>query len=208
MLHPIYIKSNLPEGQSGKWTVKRFTVPDLTPQQRQADQRPDWAKSSPGVYTCLQRGQQVFMTDLYDEWWTQKVAFDQALRRGGAILTTGLGLGMIVESLLRTPGCPVDTITVIEQSADVIRLVAPYLKGWYGDRLHIINANAFTWTPPSGSHYSVIWHDIWPNPADPVAESEMRQLYAHFQPYCDWQGSWAQEFERMNELAQGQLVMG
>ena len=42
-----------------------------------------------------------FMTDLYEEWWTQKNAIDEACRRGGHLLVTGLGLGMIVEAIVK-----------------------------------------------------------------------------------------------------------
>ncbi len=195
---PVYIKSDLPEGQSGDWVLERFFVPEITPEQQQADCRPDWAKSPPGVYTRLRQFHEDFMTDLFDEWSTQKIAMEQALERGGSVLTTGLGLGMLVESILRTPGCSVEKITVIEQSPDVIRLVAPHLQAKYGERLEIINADAFCWQIPSNHKFSVVWHDIWPNPAAPQVAAEMTQLHQHYQKHCEWQGCWAREFQTMS----------
>ena len=197
MINPPYIKSDLPEGRAGDWVLERFTVPDLTTQQQKMDTRPDWAKSDSGSYTHLRRHHETFMTDLYDEWCTQKIAMEEALQRGGTVLITGLGLGMIVESIFNTPGCAVTHITVIEKSADVIQLVAPHLAEKYGDRLHIIHADAFTWEPSPQAHFTVGWHDIWPNPFAPETEPDMQRLQRHYQNYCDWQGSWAREFQRM-----------
>jgi len=73
------------------------------------------------------------MTDLYDEWWTQRSAIDQARERGGDVLITGLGLGLVVASILEPPGGRVKRVLVIERSADVIGLVAHQLESrWNG----------------------------------------------------------------------------
>ncbi len=194
---PVYIKSDLPEGQSGDWILEKFTVPEITPEQQQADNRPDWVKSPPGVYTRLRQVYEIFMADVMGEWATQKVAMEQALERGGSVLTTGLGLGMIVESILSTPGSSVEKITVIEQSPDVIRLVAPHLKAKYGERLEVINADAFSWEIPLNAKFSVVWHDICPNSKAPQVAGEMEQLLQHYQNHCEWQGCWAQEYQTM-----------
>lgn len=188
-----YSKSDLPEGKSGDWTLERFDVPPV-PFDPALDIRPDWAKTPPGRYTRLRRRNEAFMTDTAHEWWTQKSAIDEARRRGGRILITGLGLGMIVEAILNDPDCHVEKITVVELSPDVIRLVAPHLMARYSDRLEIINGDAFTWQPPDGVHYSVIWHDIWPNPHDPQNLPEIERLHARFQDLCDWQSSWTMPY--------------
>lgn len=133
------------------------------------------------------------MTDTYPEWWTQKEPVEEACRRGGRVLVTGLGLGVIVESMLRTPGSRVRHITVVEASSDVIRLIGPHLGARYGDRLEIVHASAFDWTPPKGSHYDVIWHDIWPSPYEPGNLPEMERLEEIYGRYCDWQGFWGRD---------------
>lgn len=130
------------------------------------------------------------MTDMFDEWWTQRVAIDESRRRGGRILITGLGLGLVVEEILSDGGDNLQSITVVEQSADVIRLVGPHLLSRYPGRLEIVCADAFTWTPPHGVHYSVVWHDIWPNPLDARCAEEIGRLESRYAPWCDWQGSW------------------
>lgn len=149
-------------------------------------------KSPPGLYTRLRHGDwEVFMTDLYDEWWTQLPFIEEARRRGGPILITGLGLGLIVEDILGKPGAPADTqLIVLEQSADVISLVAPHLLARYPRGLAIVQGDAFTWAPPAGAHYSMVWHDIWPDPQDPKCAAEIAQLEARFAPFTDWQQSW------------------
>ena len=63
---PEYFKSELPEGRSGGWQIEKFVVGEPGPD----DGRPDWFRAPPGTYTRLKHGQTVFMTDLYDEWWT------------------------------------------------------------------------------------------------------------------------------------------
>jgi hypothetical protein len=161
---------------------------------READARPDCFKFRPGVYRSLRRGPEQFMTDLYDEWWTQRLAIEESARRGGEILITGLGLGLVVESIFRLPGSPVRHATIVEQSADVISLVAPHLQAKYPGRIEVVHADAFAWTPPTGRRFSIGWHDIWPNPWASECADEMGYLESRYRPWCDWQGSWAREY--------------
>ncbi len=132
------------------------------------------------------------MTDLYEEWWSQREAITEGLQRGGHILISGLGLGMIIECLLRPETSPVERITVLEQSADVITLVAPHLQARYGERLEILHTSVFEWAPPAAAHYSVTWHDIWPKP-DAAYRHEITVLESKFARCSDWQGTWTQE---------------
>jgi spermidine synthase len=130
------------------------------------------------------------MTDMIDEWWTQLAAIEEARVRGGCILVTGLGLGLVAEAIFAAPVTAVERLTIVERSDDVIRLVAPTLLERYPDRLEIIVGDAFTWTPPAGMHYSVVWHDIWPNARDSACREEIERLKARYAPWCDWQGAW------------------
>ena len=134
------------------------------------------------------------MTDLYDEWWTQRVAIVEACRRGGSLLITGLGLGLVVESILGAGKGRVREITVLEQSADVIRLIAPHLLARYPGRLRVEQADAYSWQPPSGSRFDLVWHDIWPNPYAAEVEDQMQRLEARYSAHCDWQGCWPREY--------------
>ena len=186
-----YFKCEIPEAASGEWTVARFRDGAGEPT---TDRRPRFAWRRPGVYTVLRRGETVFMTDLYEEWWTQKSAIDEACRRGGHILVTGLGLGMIVESMLRPSESAVEKVTVLELSPDVIQLTAPHLEARFGHRFEVIETDAFTWQPPAGARYSVGWHDIWPDPYGEVVAGEIARLEDRYRPFCDWQGSWPARF--------------
>jgi len=123
-----YRKSDLPEARSGEWVIERFEVPQPAFTDPGWDTRPDWIKSPPGTYTRLRRDNEVFMTDLRDEWWTQLEFIEEACRRGGNLLITGLGLGLVVEEIMGKAGSERlargEIITVLELSEDVIRLVA------------------------------------------------------------------------------------
>ncbi|MDT4898422.1 MAG: hypothetical protein QOH25_3499 [Acidobacteriota bacterium] len=131
------------------------------------------------------------MTDLYDEWWTQRTAIAEARARGGDVLITGLGLGLVAESMLRPAESRVNRITIIELSPDVIRLVAPYLHSRYPGKIEIIEADAFTWESPRHARgFTVAWHDIWPDPYTPENDVEMARLEERYRPWCDWQGFW------------------
>jgi hypothetical protein len=191
---PLYVRSEIPAGRSGPWVIEKVTLPER-PYDPEADPRPDCFKFRPGVYTSLRRGSVQFMTDLYDEWWTQWPAITEALRRGGEVLITGLGLGLVADAILRAPGSPVERITIVEQSPDVIRLVEPSLQARYAGRVEIIEADAFSWRPAS-RHFTVAWHDIWPDPYGPGVEAEISRLETHYRACADWQGAWPREYLR------------
>ena len=187
-----YFHSEVPAGRSGQWSIEKFVQPERA--SASTDTRPECFRYRAGTYTCLQRGGTQFMTDLYDEWWTQRQAISEAIARGGEILITGLGLGLVAEAILRVPGNRVSRITIIEQSSDVISLVAPFLQARYRDRLEIINADAFSWAPSDGRRFTVGWHDIWPNPYAPENAAEIEQLTVHHAKWCDWQGFWPKTY--------------
>lgn len=63
-----------------------------------------------------------WMVDDPPHWEAMKFYAEQA---HGHVLTTGLGLGLVVHSLEKNP--QVESVTVIERSQDVIALVEPYV---------------------------------------------------------------------------------
>jgi spermidine synthase len=140
------------------------------------------------------------MTDLYEEWWSQRVAMDEAILRGGDVLITGLGLGMVAETILRSQPDSTTSVTVVEAASEVIDLVGPHLEATHPSRLTIVHADAFAWTPPEDVRFSVVWHDIWPNPFDPRSVTESRQLMARYERCADWQGSWALDYRALAGL--------
>jgi len=188
-----YFRSEVPAGTCGPWVIEKVSIPERC-YDPAMDSRPDCFKFRPGTYTCLRRGATQFMTDLYDEWWTQREAIAEALRRGGDVLVTGLGLGLVVDAMLRPAESSVRHVTIVEFSPDVARLVGPHLSSRYRERVEIVEADAFTWAPPEGQRFTVAWHDIWPDPFMPGIADEMRRLSDRYSPWCDWQGFWPESY--------------
>lgn len=196
-----YAKCEIPEGRSGDWVLERFEVrPQTDPPLPDSDTRPAWARAAPGTYTKLRRGPVDFMTDLFEEWWSQRSAMEEAVRRGGDVLVTGLGLGMFADTVLRYDGGAVRRVTVLEMSPDVIKLAAPHLHSLHPERLEIVECDAFRWRPPAGVRYGVVWHDIWPSPYEQTSVDESRHLMERFAPHAEWQGSWALEYRALAGL--------
>ena len=194
-------KVKVPEGKSGDWTVEKFTV-SLEAAKLDALEgilHGSARHARPGTYTRLmcKGGWHPVMSDTPDEIRDHLFFIHQA---EGRVLINGLGLGMCVKALLgkreaREVGrkYAVQHITVIENSADVIKLVAPTLYKSYGKkRLTIIEADAFEWQPPKGERWDVVWHDIWPTLCADNLKS-MAKLHRKYGRRSDWQGSWSKE---------------
>lgn len=182
------LRADIPPGCSGPWRIERFSVAAPAG----VDTRPRWARDAAGEYTRLSCGDVLFMTDLHAELYTQRVAIEAAWQRGGEVLVTGLGLGLVVDAMLRRAA--VGRVTVVESSSDVVALVAPRLAERHGDRLRVVTADAFAWEPEPAERFTVGWHDIWPVPQDPVAVAEAQVLEDRFAGVCDWQASWPAEY--------------
>jgi spermidine synthase len=105
----------------------------------------------------------------------------------GHVLFNGLGLGMVLQACMEKE--KVEKATVIELSQDVIDLVAPHYKAMYGDRVDIIKADAMAWSPPKGTRYGMVWHDIWTYICGDNYE-QMKTLHRRYGSRSDWQGSW------------------
>ena len=114
----------------------------------------------------------------------------------GDVLIAGLGLGMICHPITRKP--EVKSVTVIEQSADVIALIAPTLPR---RKIKVIQGDIFTWRPDKGRRFNTIYFDIWPAVShDNLVE--MRQLHLAFKSYLArpsedpdrWMQSWQREY--------------
>jgi hypothetical protein len=213
-------KVSLPEGSSGDWSIEHFEVgkQDAAWENLRSMVTGSGRGVPEGTYTMLKCGGATIMSDTPDEIRDHMGAIAEAERRGGHVLINGLGLGMVAATILNAElhcpecngyphrgGCTcapvagerviryaVDKVTVIENSPDVIALVGPTLKERYGDRLEIIEADAFTYQPPKGIKYSAVWHDIWPTLCEDNLK-EMGTLHRRYGRRCDWQGSWGKE---------------
>ncbi len=181
-------KVNIPEGISGDWSVKRFTVTSNGEKMERI--RSIFSFSSrgrytpEGEYTKLSRGGLVIMSDTPDEI---KDHYSMIIEAKEHVLINGLGLGVVLQGCLDKP--EVTHATVIEKSQDVINLVGKYYQDKYGDRLTIINEDAFTYKPPKGTRYGAVWHDIWDNICEDNLP-EMMKLHRKYGRHAEWQGSW------------------
>ena len=115
----------------------------------------DWTSRGlrAGTYAVLKvKGQGTVMSDTWIERHTNLEIVKQAK---GNVLIGGLGLGLILTVILDKP--EVESVTVLEKSADVISMIAPYFQH---PKLTVIQADVFTWKPTH--KYQCIYMDIWP----------------------------------------------
>lgn len=189
----------LPEGRSGAFAVERFTVT-----RKEAEHANVIGAISglggarrqirPGTYTRLVQGELVWMSDTPAEVLDHLSFIAEA---HGAVLITGLGLGMVAHGVLAKleEGLPVvRKVTVVEQNEHVVALVAPALRARFGARVEVVHADAYTWKPAKGTTYDCAWHDVWPeiNADNLSAFARIRRNYRPFVP-TKAQGCWAEE---------------
>lgn len=173
-------KVQIPEGELGKWKVEHFVA-----------DRTDWRSLLSGravpvgeKFTALKHGQVLVMSDTPAEMRDHYAPY---FRAKGSCLINGLGIGMVLHNILKKP--EVLDVTVIEKSEEVIGLVGPHYKD---PRLTIIHADAFSFRPPKGKRYQMVWHDIWNYICADNLE-EMAKLHRKYGRRADWQGSWCRE---------------
>lgn len=181
------IKSAIPPGKSGNCAINKLTVKPLPDEVEIDASVPPWARRIPGIYTQLTINGETFMTDLFEELWSQRLPILKTQELGGHVLISGLGLGLIINAIFILSN-GVSRITVIEKNNHVINLVASHLLEKY-PKLDIIHEDILDYDPPPDAMYSVVWHDIWPNPHQ-VPQAEIDRLTRKFNNLCHWQGVW------------------
>ena len=183
-------KVRLPLGTSGNWSVKKFTVSKQDEKisylraQLSASALGRWTPA--GTYIRLVRDNTTIMSDTPDEISDH---IPPILYSKGKCLVNGLGLGVVIQGMLRRK--IVEHVTVVEISKDVIDLVGKVYQKRFGKRLTIVNDDAFEFKPPKGQRYEVVWHDIWDNIClDNLPE--MTTLKRKYGRRTNWQGAWSQ----------------
>jgi hypothetical protein len=178
-------KVTIPEGESGDWKVTRFEAkPDSIAAMREAMHGRNYV---PGSYTRLSRAGVVVMTDTPDEIRDHFVPIQMAK---GRVLINGLGLGMVLQGILSSP--EVTHIDVVEQSEDVLKLVAP---SYTDPRIAYHHADALDIQWPKRTKWDVVWHDIWDNLCSDNLQ-EMTRLKRKYGRRCSWQGCWGESYCR------------
>lgn len=135
-----------------------------------------------GTYTRLLVNDGLMMSDVPSESW-ENLAPCGHVFEDSTVLVNGLGIGMLLDAMLRKQP---RHITVVENSADVIALVAPH---YAGKPVTIVHADALEYKPPKGAHYDVVWHDIWPDICGDNLQ-QMGILHRKYARRATWQGSW------------------
>jgi hypothetical protein len=155
-------KVDVPEGQSGEWVISRFTVSAEDSKRTELSAMLSGRGYVPsGEYTKLVNRYGIMMSDTPDEIWDNLEFIHQAK---GHVLVTGLGLGVVIQALLRKDG--VESVTVIEKSDDVIFLVEDHyqkLASELGKEFIVLEGDCFEFDVGElpREKYDYIWHDVW-----------------------------------------------
>lgn len=120
-----------------------------------------------GTYAILKIRGGVVMSDTDME---RRSNLGAAWNLKGDVLIGGLGIGMVLAAVLRKPD--VQSVTVIENSPDVIALVEPAIRRWAdgqgisAETLRVVLGDVFTWKPATGQKFDGIYFDVWPDICD------------------------------------------
>lgn len=179
------VELNLQSGVSGAWKVARYTV---TPQGAKMHNLREIFNGrnrfiNAGEYWGLFRNGKIIMSNTPAEINDHYPFIKKAQ---GKVLIGGLGLGMVLKCLLEKPD--VTKVVIVEQSPDVIKLVAPAYTN--DPRVTIVNSDIFAYTPTE--RYNCAWFDIW----DDISGDEypeMKRLHRKFGRYVGWSDSWCRK---------------
>lgn len=182
----------LPEGESGNVRIKHITVSEADSKftSIRALMKGPSEYVAPGQYVQLFVNGALMMSDTQMEKRSNIYAVRNAT---GHMLIAGLGIGMIVHAIAKKSD--VRSITIIEKSPDVIKLVAPTLP----KKAKVIEGDIFTWTPAKGAKYDSIYFDIWADICTDNLE-DMAKLNRRF-ARCKVPGAWSDSWERGELLA-------
>lgn len=142
------------------------------------------------TYTRLIVDGTLWMTDAEFECWTNS-GFVRSAK--GDVLIAGLGLGLVVEPLLKSS--QVESVTVLEISPDVIALIGPVYDHI---KLSIIKADARTWEVPKKA-YDTIYLDIWADVPNSDNKDEIAALKKRYRPALKKGGTmsaWCESYAR------------
>lgn len=181
------VEIKVPDGQSGDWKVETFVVSEEAARFASLRAAINTGRGGlpAGTYRKLTRNGTIIMSNTPDEINDNRMFVYNAK---GHVLINGLGLGVVLEMLLKKD--KVEKITIIENSEDVINLVGPTYKD--NPKVNIIHADAFEYKPPKGEKYDAVWHDIWDYICGDNVE-EMKKLHRKYGRRTKWQASWCRK---------------
>jgi hypothetical protein len=176
----------LPEGHSGNVEIRHMVIDKRTSEftaLRAAFNPGRDLHVSEGRYAQLFVGGGIMMSDTDMEKRSNTSVCNHAT---GRVLIAGLGLGMIIHPIAKKPD--VESITIVEMSPDVIKLVAPSLP----EKAEVVEGDIFKWTPAKGAKFSTIYFDIWPDISTDnlAAMAKLHRRFARFKAPGAWMESW------------------
>jgi len=101
----------------------------------------------------------------------------------GKVLIAGLGLGMILTTIVPKP--EVEKVVVVELSQDVIDLVEPHIRNYLGEfssKLEIVHSDIFDYIPTE--KFNTIFFDIWGNYSGDTYE-DTKKIHRKFSKHLD-----------------------
>jgi spermidine synthase len=176
------IAVNIPEGTSGDFEIAHYTNETTDKQWQIYLQSKKESHSNYCVLTTTTCPQPI-MQDSEGEYKEHQWLWNNAT---GDVFIGGLGIGLCNAVLISNPN--ITSITIIENSQDVIDLVWPHcLKD---DRFNLIHANIETWIPPQDSQWDIMWFDTWCSD-NPLSMQEYKDLMINkYSIHCSNIGFW------------------
>jgi len=178
------MNSIIPEGKSGEYAIEHYNIPEdrANLEVTMATYHRDYLGREifAGDFCKLTYKNHVIMSDSGGERYSNT----QIVRVAhGDVMIAGLGIGMILCSILPKP--EVNSVTVVEISHDVCHLVLPHLAKYLGEhieKLRVEQDDIYTYTPDH--KYNVIYFDIWGDYSGDTYE-ETKKLHRRYQKYLD-----------------------
>jgi len=188
---------DVPEGVSGDVEVYRFEVVKNSIEYLRLMFSPAGGREpEPGWYTGMARYNRLWMSDTTAERRDHLSAAWEIDMRGGRILMSGLGLGMLLRVALHTES--VTHVDVVELDSDVVKLVSPHyqeMADLMGKSLTIYEDDIFKIRWPRNTRWDVAWFDVWSTICTDNL-GEMAKLNRSYNRRTDWHGCWSQELLR------------
>ncbi len=178
----------VPEGTSGNVRIEHFEVSEeaskFTSIRAIVNGRDEFVE--PGKYAKLYVGGELMMSDTQMEKRSNIAVVNNAR---GHVLIAGLGLGMITHPIAAKK--EVRSVTIVEKSPDVVKLVGPSLP----KKVKLIEGDIFMWAPAKGTKYDAIYFDIWPNiTTDNLDDmTKLHRRFARFKAEGAWVDSWQRD---------------